>query len=376
MRRIWPIFWKEFLHIFRDPRTLASILVIPILMMLLFAYALTFDVKHIRTTVRDADLSSESRALVDAFRAAKYFEMHEPSSSLADINRAISQGDVMVALDIPRGFGKRLAAGETAQVGIAIDGSDPIIARAAFNYAGSISQSFSRQTAAAYVARRTGSPLRRAVVTVNPRVLYNPDLTSINFIVPGLIALFLMMIPAVLTSVAIVREKERHTIEQIIVSPVKPFELMVGKIMPYLVIASFDALLISLVGVYWFGVPFEGSVSLLVLLTLLYMIATLSLGIFISTVATTQQVAQLAAFLLTMLPSFLFSGFVFPISSMPVALQYVTYAVPARYFLVILRGIFLKGVGLSAFWPEVLSLAAFALVMMTISSLRFRKRLA
>lgn len=360
MKRIWPIFWKEFLHILRDPRTLASILIIPILMMFLFAYALTFDVKHIRLAVHDADMTKESRRLIDAFQASKYFQVIQSSRSLNELNELISQGQVKVGLDIPRGFSDRLKSGRPATVGIIIDGSDPIIARAAYGYTSSISQT------------SVGKPL----LSARPRVLYNPDLTSINFIVPGLIALFLMMIPAVLTSIAIVREKERRTVEQIIVSPVKPLELMVGKILPYLLIASFDALLISLVGTLWFGVPFRGSVLLLISLTLLYMVATLSIGIFISTMAETQQVAQMAAFLLTMLPSFLLSGFVFPVSSMPKVLQYVSYLVPARYYLVILRGIFLKGVGMMALWPEALSLAVFALILMTVSSLRFRKRLA
>lgn len=360
MKRIWPIFWKEFLHILRDPRTLTSILIVPVLMMFLFAYALTFDVKHIPLTVHDADMTKESRRLIDVFQASKYFQLGQSSRSLDELNELISRGQVKVGLDVPKDFSAKLKVGRAATVGIVIDGSDPIIARAAYNYATSISQTSSR----------------KPVLSLRPLVLYNPDLTSINFIVPGLIALFLMMIPAVLTSVAIVREKERRTLEQIIVSPVKPLELMMGKITPYLLIASFDAVLISLIGTLWFGVPFRGSALLLIALTLLYMLATLSIGIFISTMADTQQVAQMAAFLLTMLPSFLLSGFVFPISSMPRVLQYVSYLIPARYYLVILRGIFLKGVGMRALWPQALSLAVFTLILMTVSSLRFRKRLA
>lgn len=373
MRRIWAIFQKELKHIVRDRRTFLILLILPVVMMFLFAYALTFDVKNIRMAVQDGDISAQSRRLIDSFETSNRFQVARTSESLDELNELIRKGEVEVGLSIPPDFSSDLKSGKKATVGVILDGSNPIIARVAFGYITAISQSFSKKIILSDLSRKGLSFNERGGAEGRSEVLYNPDLASFNFIVPGLIALLLMMIPAVLTSVAIVREKERRTVEQIIVSPVKPFELMLGKILPYLLIASFDALLISLVGILWFGVPFRGSALLLILLTVLYMMTTLAIGIFISTVAETQLVAQLAAFLLTMLPSFMLSGFVFPILSMPKVLQYITYVVPARYYLVILKGIFLKGVGIGVLWPEALSLSFFALILVLGSSLRFRK---
>lgn len=374
MRRIWAIVWKEFLHIIRDPRTLGSVLIIPMLMMFLFAYALTFDVKHVSTVVYDQDKSLESRSLINSFTDSAYFDVNSQAGSLGQLNGDIADGKSKVGFYIPRGFSTTLKKSNTAMLGIVIDGSNPIIARAAFNYATSISRVFSQKLTKAALDLRGLKP-SIARVEVRPRVLYNPELTSVNFIVPGLIALFLMMIPAVITSVSIVREKERRTVEQIIVSPVKSFELMLGKITPYLGIAAFDALAISLVGTLGFGVPFRGSVLLMIALTLIYMFVTLGIGILISTIADTQLFALTAAFLITMLPSFLLSGFVFPISSMPQILQYLSLIVPARYYLIILRGIFLKGVGMNVLWPQALALLVFGAIVLTISAFRFRKRI-
>ncbi len=373
MRRIWAITWKEFLHIVRDPRTIMSTLVIPPMLVILFGYALTFDVKHIPLAVDDMDKSAASRELIKSFSASGYFDYYGTVNGLDAANVGFLKGDYKAHIIIPRGLARNLAAGRGAVIEMSIDGSNPVIANAAYRYALIIPQ---RYTLA--VMKKTAPPavfaaMSKPALQLKPQILYNPDLKSINFIVPGLIALILMMIPAIITSVAIVREKETKTIEQLIVSPVRPHELMLGKIIPYLIISGMDALLITMVGILWFKVPFNGSALLLALMIVLYMITTVGIGLLISTVTETQMTAQVGAFLGTMLPAFMLSGFVFPIESMPWAIQFVSYFVPARYFLVALRAIFLKGVGIAAFWQQALILFVFGVVMLTIATLRFRK---
>jgi ABC-2 type transport system permease protein len=319
------------------------------------------------------DKSVASRQLVADFTSSGYFDYYGSVNGLPAINSGFLRGDYKAAIMIPRGFARSLAAGRGADIQITIDGSNPVIANAAYRYALAIPQKF-----ALSAAKQTAPPAIAAAMTkpplqLKPQILYNPDLKSINFIVPGLIALILMMIPAIITSVAIVREKETGTIEQLIVSPVRPYELMLGKITPYLIISGLDALLITLVGILWFKVPFNGSAWLLAGMIVLYMLMTVGIGILISTVTETQMTAQVGAFLGTMLPAFMLSGFVFPIESMPPVIQAVSLFVPARYFLVTLRAIFLKGVGIGAFWEQALIMFVFGVVVLTIATLRFRK---
>jgi ABC-2 type transport system permease protein len=366
MKRILPIIRKEFLHILRDPRTLIAVLILPSMLLILFGYALTFDVKNIDLLINDADKSELSRQLIDGFKVSGKFRIVGYTEDRQDIEKDLKNGSAKVGLVIPRGFSACLKAKRAAPIQTVIDGANPLIAQSARNYTLVITQGVS-----ARLAGSTGTP----PVNVSSQLLYNPELKSVNFIVPGIITLILMMIPAVITSSAIVREKETGTIEQIIVSPVRPVHLMLGKITPYLMISAFDAFLITLVGVVWFGVILRGSVWLLALAVFVYMISTVGIGLLISTIAETQLVAQMAAFLSTMLPSFLLSGFVFPISSMPKVVQYISVFIPARYFLIVVRGIFLKGVGLDVFWREALILLFFGLIMISLSSLRFTKRL-
>ncbi|MFA5866667.1 MAG: ABC transporter permease [Actinomycetota bacterium] len=373
MRRIWAITWKEFLHIIRDPRTIISTLVVPPMLVILFGYALTFDVKHIPLAVDDMDKTAASRELIKSFTSSGYFDYYGSVNGFDSANEGFLKGDYKAHIIIPRGFSHNLSAGRRAAIEMSVDGSNPVIANSAYRYALIISQRFTMT-----VMRKTAPPAvfaaaSKPALQVKPQILYNPDLKSINFIVPGLIALILMMIPAIITSVAIVREKETNTIEQLVVSPVRPYELMLGKVSPYLIISGLDALLITLVGILWFKVPFNGSALLLAAMVILYMITTVGIGLLISTVAETQMTAQVGAFLGTMLPAFMLSGFVFPIESMPVVIQYVSLFVPARYFLVALRAIFLKGVGIAAFWQQALILFVFGVIVLTIATLRFRK---
>jgi len=373
VRRILAIMRKEFIHIIRDPRTVISTLVIPPMLVILFGYALTFDVKHIPLAVDDLDKSPASRELIRNFTASGYFDRQGSVNGLTQINAGFLRGDYKAVVIIPPGFSRVLAAGRNVTIETAIDGSNPVIANAAYRYSLAVSQRFTQS-----LVKRTASPdiaaaLTKPALSLKPRILYNPDLKSINFIVPGLIALILMMIPAIITSVAIVREKETGTIEQLIVSPVRPHELMLGKISPYLIISGLDALLITLVGILWFKVPFNGSAWLLAVVIVVYMLTTVGIGLLISTLTETQMTAQVAAFLGTMLPAFLLSGFVFPIESMPPFIQAVSIFVPARYFLVALRAIFLKGVGLTAFWQQTVVLLVFGLIVLSVATLRFRK---
>jgi ABC-2 type transport system permease protein len=373
MRRIWAIMWKEFLHIIRDPRTIISTLVIPPMLVILFGYALTFDVKHIPLAVDDMDKTVASRELVKSFTASGYFDNVGSVSGLEEANAGFLRGDYKAHIMIPRGFSRNLMAGRGAVIELAIDGSNPVIANAAYRYGLVIPQRFTLAALKGTAPPAVVAAISKPAIQLKPQILYNPDLKSINFIVPGLIALILMMIPAIITSVAIVREKETKTIEQLIVSPVRPYELMLGKVSPYLIISGLDALLITMVGILWFKVPFNGSAVLLAGMVVLYMTTTVGIGLLISTVTETQMTAQVGAFLGTMLPAFMLSGFVFPIESMPPAIQFISIFVPARYFLVALRAIFLKGVGIAAFWQQALILFVFGVVVLTIATLRFRK---
>ncbi len=366
LKRVLPVIKKEFLHIVRDPRTLIAVLILPSVLVILFGYALTFDIKNIDLVINDADKSELSRELIDGFRATGKFRIVGYTERRADVEKALRTGTAKVGLIIPRGFGDELTARHVAPIQTVMDGANPLMAQSTRNYALAIAQSVS--------AKILGSK-GKAPIDVRSQLLYNPSLKSVNFIIPGIITLILMMIPAVITSSAIVREKETGTIEQIVVSPVRPVDLMLGKIAPYLIISAFNAFLITVVGVVWFGVILRGSIWLLMLAVFLYMLTTVSFGLMISTVAETQLVATMGAFLSTMLPSFLLSGFVFPISSMPVVVQYISLVIPARYFLVVIRGIFLKGVGLEVFWREMLILFVFGLVLIVLSSVRFTKRL-
>lgn len=364
---------KEFLHIFRDPRTIISTLIIPPMLVILFGYALSFDVQHIPMAVEDMDKTVASRELVADFVSSGYFDDVGPVNGLVATNLGFLKGDYKAAIIIPRGFARNLDAGRGADIQIAIDGSDPVIANAAYRYALAISQRFALAAAKKTAPPAVVAAINRPALQLKPQILYNPDLKSINFIVPGVIALILMMIPALITSIAIVREKETGTIEQLVVSPVRPHELILGKVTPYVIISGLDALLITVVGVLWFNIPFNGSAWLLAGIVILYMLTTVGIGLLISAITETQMTAQVGAFLGTMLPAFMLSGFVFPISSMPPVIQFVSLFVPARYFLVALRAIFLKGVGITAFWEQALILLIFGVVLLTVATLRFRK---
>ncbi len=374
--RIWPIMRKEFLEIWRDPRSLSFVLVMPVLMLLLYGYGINSDVKRVPLVIYDRDGQPPARELVRRFTSTEYFVEAARVGSLGELRRAIDRGDAKVGLMIPEDFSQNLGAGRPAPVQFVVDGSDSNTANIAIGNIASIS----RSTELAPRDLRPQvfiSPTAESSIPIElrTRVWYNPELKSSNFLIPGLTAVILMMLAAILTSLTVAREWERGTMEGLIASPLRPYELMVGKILPYVVIGLVDVGLILLMGVLWFGVPLRGSLTLLMVSSTVFLLGGLGIGLFISAATRSIQVAFQLSILATMLPALLLSGFFYPIENMPVVLRAITYLIPARYFLVVIRGIFLKGVGLAVLWKELVLLSLFALLMLIVSSAKFRKRL-
>jgi ABC-2 type transport system permease protein len=374
IRRYLSIVRKEAIHIVRDRRTLALSFVLPVVMLLLLGYAANTEVRNVSTAVFDQDRSPESRRLLDAFRATDYFRIDHDVDSESEVETLIAAGDARVGLIIPPGYGRALAGAGSAQVAVILDGSDPIVAQTALSSAVFTGQAVGTEIQLARLASRGQTAAGTAPVEVRTQVWYNPDLVSAHYMVPALIGIILLFQSILLTSTAVVRERERGTIEQLIVTPIRSGELIAGKITPYVLIAFFNAIEILVVGAFLFQVPITGSIPLLLALAGLFLTTTLGIGLLISTIAGTQQEAMITA-LFYALPNIFLSGFFFPLEAMPDVLQAISYAFPLRYFLIIVRGVVLKGVGVEALWPEVLALAVFALIVMVAASRRFRKRL-
>jgi ABC-2 type transport system permease protein len=372
--RLWSLIQKEFIQILRDPRTLVLTFAMPMVMLMLLGFAATNDVRNVSLAVWDQDRSSASRALLDAYRAADYFRLDYEVDNQRDMEALINANQVRGAMIIPPDYARQLAQGSTAEVAFVLDGSDPTVAGTALSAATFIGQAHATTITLERLAERGQTAVVRPAVEVRTQVWYNPDLVSAFYMVPALIGIILQMLTTLLTSTSMVRERERGTIEQLIVTPIRAWELVVGKLAPYVLIAFIDTLLILALGVLVFRIPINGSIPLLLTLVALFLVTTLGLGLFISTVANTQQEAMLTTFFF-MLPSIFLSGFFFPLAAMPTPLQIISYAIPLRYFLIIVRGIVLKGVGAEALYPEIVSLIIFAGVIMTAAVLRFRKRL-
>jgi ABC-2 type transport system permease protein len=371
--RLLSLIRKEFIQIIRDPRTLALTIVYPIMMLLLLGYAATNDVRNIPLAVYDQDKSDSSRQLLDAYQAADYFILTYEVESPEEITLLIDSGKAKAAIIIPPDYKEKLDAGESTQIGFIIDGSDPTLASTALSAATLIGQARGAKVLEQKIAL-TGRSDVSNLIDIRTQVWYNPEMVSAFFMIPGLIGMILQFLSTLLTATSIVREKERGTIEQLIVTPLRPWELVVGKITPYIIIAFLDMIEILVAGMLLFHVPINGSVTLLLLLSALFLITTLGIGLLISTMANTQQEAMLIS-MFTLMPSIFLSGFFFPLASMPLILQWISYMVPLRYFLIISRGIVLKGVGMQAIYPEVISLVIFAVVVMVGAAIRFRKRL-
>jgi ABC-2 type transport system permease protein len=372
--RLASIIRKEFIQIFRDVRTLMIILFIPIMQLFLLGYSATNDIRNIPMAVVDQCQCADSRSLLDAFRVTDYFKLEFSADSEDDLRTLIENGQIKVGLIIPPDYHTRLAEGQ-AQVAFILDGSDATAGSTALSAATLIGQSQStellvkRLSLSGIDTGRLEPPLE-----VRTRVWYNPDLVSSYFMIPGVIGMILFAITSILTATSVVRERERGTIEQLIVTPIRPWELITGKIIPYVLLAFIDTFEVLILGHWVFGVPVRGDLLLITLCSGLLLLSGLGIGLFASTVANTQQEAMLITWM-TLLPSIFLSGFFFPLQSMPLILQWISYGVPLRYYLVIIRALLIKGVGLPAIWPETLALALFGLVIMTAASLRFRKRL-
>jgi ABC-2 type transport system permease protein len=373
-RRIGSIVRKEFIQIGRDPRTLALVLVMPIMQLLLFGYAINTVIDHIPLVVDDEARTAESRELVQALVNSTYFQLVGHAEGSAQAQAAIDGGLAKAALIIPPDFGRLVLAGRPVGVQLLVDGSDPNVASTALFSGAQIAQAKGVELQGER-AQRLGQRLAStSVIDVRPTVLYNPSMESVNFMIPGLIGLILQTQAVILTSFAVVRERERGTLEQLIVTPIRAWELMLGKILPFIVVAFLQMGVALVVGTLWFHVPINGSLALLLILSLVFLASALGIGLLISSVSTTQAQAMQAS-LFVMLPSILLSGFMFPRESMPPFIQLLSSLIPLTYFLQILRGIILKGNDLAALWGQIIPLILFGLAIFTLSAVRFQKRL-
>ncbi len=359
---------KETLQLRRDTRSLILAFLLPVMLLVLFGYAISWDVRNIRLAVLDGDRSAASRELIDAFRASGYFTFVANLERPAEIHALFDRSAAQAVIVIPAGFAAKLATGKPTAVQAVVDGSDANTATIILAYSEAITQSYSGKV-----------QLRglRAVppISAETRIWYNEELASRNMIVPGLVPVIMMIIAAMLTSLTLAREWERGTMEQLAATPVTRVEVVVGKLLPYLAIGLVDVVVCSVLGVALFDVPFRGSPVLLMVLSFFFLTGALGLGIFISAVTKSQVLATQIAMMVTYLPAFLLSGFMFAIEVMPAPLRAITYLVPARYFLVVTRGIFLKGVGLNVLWFQGLLMIAFAAAGLLLAVARFRKEL-
>jgi len=372
--RIRRVVVKEFIQLFRDRRMKAIVFVIPIMQLIVFGYAVTTDVNDIRTAIYDLDRTAESRELFRRLEASGYFSIRYSVQSPAEIQELLDRGKITAAIQVNRGFSADIKRKQQTGIQILVDGTDSNTATVAMDYANRIILKYARDLGtSALLISPLPAPVRGGI-ELNALAWYNPELKSKNYNVPGVIAFVIMLTCLLLTSMAVVREREIGTMEQLMVTPIRPLELILGKTIPFALIGFFDMLLVTAVAFLKFDIPMKGSFALLIAATAVYLLSVLGMGLFISTIAKTQQQALMATFLFYV-PAVLLSGFMFPVDNMPEVIQYGTYLNPLRYFLVIIRGIFLKGNGIAVLWPQMAALLVLGLVVMTISSLRFSKRL-
>jgi ABC-2 type transport system permease protein len=376
LRRITAVGRKEFLHVLRDPRSLALGILMPLIMLFLFGYALTLDVDRVPLAVWDQSQTPQSRELISRFEGSRYFSLRQHVTSYQQLEQAIDRRDALIALVIPADFATRLDAGRQPVLQVILDGSDPNTATIAQGYAEAIVLTWSRQISMAALQRRFPQRAAQPIpLEIRPRVWFNSDLVSRNFIFPGLIPVIMMIVAALLTSLSMAREWETGTMEQIVTMPVRKWELIIGKLAPYFCIGVVDLVLSVGVGYYVFSVPLKGSLLLLSALSLLFLVGALAVGMLISIIAKSQLLASQLALLVTVLPAFLLSGFIFPLENMPAPIQAVSHIVVARYFVTILRGIYLKDVGMETLWPQALFLLGFAALILSVAVLKFKKKL-
>ncbi len=375
LQRVKAVAKKEFIHLIRDPRSLGLGIAIPMLMLFLFGYALTLDVDKVPLVGGDQSGTQTSRDYISRFSGSRYFSLHGYADNYRDLERAVDSREALIAIVIPVDFARLVDSGRKAAVQALLDGSDPNTATFALGYAESITAGYSREIGLRQLRRVSGEATPDAGLDVRPRVWFNSDMVSKNYIFPGLIAVIMMIIAALLTSLTIAREWETGAMEQLISTPLAGSELIIGKLVPYFAIGILDLVLSVLVGELIFDIPLRGSLALLFAVSAVFLIGALSLGMLISIVTRSQLVASQLALIATMLPAFLLSGFIFPIENMPVPVQGITYVITARYYVKILRDIYLKGVGLEYTAVETCILALFAVLVIFLSIRKFRKKI-
>ena len=382
MRRVWFLIWKELIELKEDRRLLAIVIVAPVAQLFMLAYAATTDVRDVPVVVADADRSAASRDLIARFEASPNFTIVGVVSSTREVDGYLEGGRAWMALGIPASYGESIGRGRPQTVQLIADGSDANSTNVAMGYASTLIAARAQELMAARLPPGApppggpGGPGRPGGIEPRVRVWFNPRLESRDFMVPGVLALLLLVITTNLSSMGIVREKEMGTLEQLNVTPLARWELVVGKLLPYALVGMVDVFLVLGIAVFWFQIPLRGSLLLLLALTLVYLLSTLGLGLFVSTISSTQQQAMMTTIFFFLMPMIYLSGFIFPIENMPAAIQPFTYVMPLRYYLVILRSIFLKGVGLETLWPQALALAACGLAMLALAVVRSTKRTA
>ena len=372
--RLVSLIRKEFIQILRDPRTLILVMVIPVMQLFLLGYAATNDVRNLPLAVFNQDRGPASRNLLDAYRGADYFLLAYEVYSEDSLRELIESGQARAGIIIPPDYSQRVLMDRSAEVAFVLDGSDPTVASTSLSAAQLIGQQHATQIMVQRLAGRGFSTVIRLPVEIRSQVWYNPDLLSAYFMIPGMIGMILYALTSILTATAVVRERERGTIEQLIVTPIRSWELMVGKLLPYTILAFLNTLEVMVIGYYWFKVPVRGDLWLILAVSGLFLMSSLGIGLLASTIANTQQEAMLIVWM-SLLPSLFLSGFLFPLEAMPRILQWISYVFPLLYYLIIIRALMLKGVGISPIREEVIALAIFGVAIMSLAARRFRKRL-
>jgi ABC-2 type transport system permease protein len=372
--RLISLIRKEFIQILRDPRTLVLVMVIPVMQLFLLGYAATNDVRNVPLAVFNQDRGPASRDLLDAYRAADYFLLAYDVYSEDTLHELIESGQARAGIIIPPDYSQRVLMERSAEVAFVLDGSDPTVASTSLSAAQLIGQQYATQIMVKRLAGRGISTAISLPVEIRSQVWYNPDLLSAYFMIPGMIGMILYSLTSILTATAVVRERERGTIEQLIVTPIRSWELIVGKLLPYTILALLNTLEVMVIGYYWFKVPVRGDLWLILVVSGLFLMSSLGIGLLASTIANTQQEAMLIVWM-TLLPSLFLSGFLFPLEAMPRILQWLSYIFPLRYYLIVIRALMLKGVGIGPIREEVIALAVFGVAIMSLAARRFRKRL-
>ena len=378
MRRILYVMWKEVIELRQDPRIFGIIFIAPVVQLTVLGYAATTDVRNVPVVIVDADRSGASQELISRFTGSGIFEIVDVVPSVREVDRYLERGDAWMALSIPAHYGESLGTGRPASLQVLADGSDASSTNIALGYAANLVAGYAEDLVAQRVQQSGTGAIPGAGGGIEPRVRvwFNPTLESRYFMLPGIFALLLLVVTANLSSMAVVREREIGTLEQLNVTPLSRLQLIIGKLIPYGIIGLIDVFIVLLFIVFWFEVPMRGSFWLLVAMSVVYLLTTLGLGLFISTISHTQQQAMMTSTFFFLIPMLYLSGFVFPVENMPDVIQPLTYLIPLRYFVVIMRGIFLKGVGLETLWPEALALLAWGVTILALAVMRSSKRLA